>query len=269
MLRTLVYVGWLLLAAFVLAACEGEATPLAAEIPPTPTPTQLPVTPQPIRYALGMNTLNAVAELSLLESAAQVEQLTAPASAADLGTRFDLIAQYGQQAGWTPSEITPQVALVIDRLENPVLMDVLRGAVDAQAIVEMLNIPGMVARPTTPLNPADLRAQLANQGRPDGFGLVIGHTFVLGVEQVTRQLETINIETRTVALSEAALLNALEEGSVQAGLFIWTSDDQRAAWQTAFGAENVIDLYSLPISYLAREGLRITFSPGGWPLVEQ
>jgi hypothetical protein len=269
MVRSLRRVGWVLLAAFVLAACEGEATPLAAEIPPTPTPTQLPVTPQPIRYALSMNTLNAVADLALLESTAQVEQLTTPATLTDLGTRFDLIVQYGLQAGWTPSEITPQVALVIGSVENPALMDVLRGAISSQAIVDALRIPGMVAKPLTPLNPADLRTQLANQGRPDGFGLVLGHTFVLGVSQVAQQFEAINLETRTVALSEAALQNALEDGSVQVGLFLWTSDDQRSAWETAFGAENVIDLYSLPISYLAREGLPITFSPGGWPLVGQ
>ena len=94
----------------------------------------------------------------------------------------------------------------------------------------------------------------------------LGDASVPGGEQVIQQWETAGIEAQQTAMPEGAILKALTGGQYQAALMIWTNPDERGKWVTQFGAANVIDLYSLPISYLAVPGFQITFTPDGWPL---
>lgn len=254
---------------FFLVACEPETTPFPIEIPDTPTPVPPAVTPEPIRYALAPNTQAVVADLELIRASAQVEQLTEEANPAELSNRFDIIVTYGQIPGWTQSATPVTVALVINPLNDPDLEAILQSSINPDPIVEQIAIEGATARTVQTTPPGDLRTQLANLGRPDGFSLIIGHSFVPGTEQVADQLRTINITSRLEVFSHDRLFDALTNGDIPLGLLTWTTPEQRDQWITAFGTENVIDLFTLPVSYLATPDLTISFTPGGFPLAER
>ena len=58
----------------------------------------------------------------------------------------------------------------------------------------------------------------------------------------------------------------LSSGQIHLALVAWTASEQRETWVTRLSSANVIDLYTIPISYLALPELTITFTQGGWPL---
>jgi hypothetical protein len=76
----------------------------------------------------------------------------------------------------------------------------------------------------------------------------------------------MNIEARALPMTNQQILAALSTGQVQLALISWLTPEERNTWTGQFGMENVIDLYVLPISYLALPGLTITQTPSGWPL---
>jgi hypothetical protein len=49
----------------------------------------------------------------------------------------------------------------------------------------------------------------------------------------------------------------------------WTAPETKQAWAARVGDANVVDLYTLPISFWAADGLNITFTQGGWPLARR
>jgi hypothetical protein len=273
----------ILLAAFTisLAACGPEPTPFPVDVLDTPTPpaaaevaeTDAPAAAQGIRYALDVNTMGAVAELDQLSAAARVETLAQAVNPADLGTRFDLAAAYGDLPGSTRSPVTPHIALVVNTnhspLDNPLFANALRQALDPSAIIATLNLVGASADFSGAGNRASVRSALANAGWPDGVAVRLGHSALPGVQIVMEQLRAFGIRAEAVALDAAALTTNLNDGSVQIALIAWVSADERQVWVNAVGAANVIDLFSVPISYIAIEGLSITFTPAGWPLVEE
>ncbi|MBC7871994.1 MAG: hypothetical protein H7Y09_14205 [Chitinophagaceae bacterium] len=252
-----------------LSACEAPATPFPVEIAATETMPSPIATIEPIRYALDVNTIGFIAEMDQLQAAAQVEILGTTANPADLGGRYDLVAAYGAQSGWTLSPITLHIALVIGQIEDETLSEILRASINPQIVVDNLGIPGAIAEPTDILSASTLRAQMANRGKPDGYGLAIGAAYLPGAAQIVEQWTAINIETRLLWMSNAQIFTALESGEIQIALITWTTSEERQNWVERFGAENIIDLYTLPISYLAVPGLNISFTPGGWPLAER
>jgi len=260
----------LVMVVVVLAACGGEqATPFPAELPATPTNPPAATDIPPIRYVLAANTIGYVADLAALEDAAQVEQRAEAVDPAALGAAFDLVATYGAYEGWQRSPLTPQAMLVINPNADPLtpeLADLLRRAVNPQPVVDTLNIPGVIPAVAVSVSPRSVREQLANAGRPDGLQIALGHTFVPGAEAIAAQLEAINVDVRLVAYPLDEIEAALTAGSVQMALITWTAAEQQAAWRGLFGAAYTADLYNLPISYLAVDGLLITTTSGGWPL---
>jgi hypothetical protein len=111
-----------------------------------------------------------------------------------------------------------------------------------------------------------LRQELANAGFPDGFDLTIGHTYTPGALQIAKQFDRIGLITRLLLMDESELMAAFASGQLHLALIAWTTPESRQEWAAHFGEENVIDLYALPISYLASPGLSITFTVNGWPL---
>src|SRR5688572_4358973 len=95
----------------VLAACEAQATPLPAYIPPTDTPTPIPVTIQPVRYGLMPDTPENLPDLQAISELAQVTWLDVPPAPEALGLHYDVIAGYGERSGWTLAPVTPHVSL--------------------------------------------------------------------------------------------------------------------------------------------------------------
>jgi len=250
----------------VLAACAPKPTPFPVDIPPTPTATPIPgAPPTPIRYALAANTAGFVADWDLIASSGSIEQLTEAPNPADIGTRFEVIAAYGKWAGAAESPILPRVGLVINStfapLDDPTVANIVRRALDPAAILINLEIPGAEAAAAETAASITLRTELANVGWPDGFDTILAYEPIPGIAEISSQLAAIGIITKPIALS-----NSTWERTHLA-IITWTAPEKRAEWvERAGGESNVIDLYTLPVSYWAAPDLAITFTPGGWPL---
>ena len=258
---------WVLLV-LALAACGPQPTPFPVDVPVTPSP-QTPTERPPVRYALAPNTVDAVPDLDGLRASAQVEQLADEPQPDDLGARYDMVVMYGAPDGWT--EIgTIDIALLLrvddQRLTAP-LAEIVQRAIDQQAVLDELNAPGAtVITPSAATPASQLRALLANRGRPDGLSLVLGHDHVPGAGIIAAQLERANVFVRLDAMTTASLSHALDDGLAQVALVRYASDADLAEWQARYGAENVIPLLRIPLSYRAVPGLNVTLRADDWPL---
>jgi hypothetical protein len=58
-------------------------------------------------------------------------------------------------------------------------------------------------------------------------------------------------------------------GLFHIALITWATPEQRRTWTDLAGDTNVFDLFTLPISYLAVDGLNINFAPDGFPLASR
>lgn len=253
-----------LLVAKLLSACEPKATPFPVDIPPTPTLTPIPGVPSPIRYALAANTAGYVPDLDLIAASGSVDQLTEAPSSADIGERFDLIAAYGKWTGAAESPIVPRVALVVNPslppFDNPAVAAIMQRAINPMAILAAIEIRGAEAAPIETSSPIDLRTELANAGWPDGFDVALAYSPTPGIGAINSQLAAIGVIGQPIPLTNSSWERT------HIAMITWTSPEERAAWVERAGESNVIDLFTLPISYWAAPDLLITFTPGGWPL---
>lgn len=256
----------------LLTACEPEPTPRPVELRPNATPemtaTALADRIESLRYVLLPNTLNAVPDLSLIQSATNVIQL--PEGTTELPP-YDVAVMYGLEEGWTSSDYLPTVALIVSSdnplFENEAVLDVLRHSIAAEVVVEQLAINGAEAIMTETREPAALRTELANLGFPDGIVLTLGVGYVPGAAEVIEQLAAANIEVQSTLLGVNRIRDAFADNSLQAALVIWALPVEREGWVQRYGADNVIDLYSVPLSYKADPNLTVNLTPSGFPLV--
>jgi hypothetical protein len=249
----------------LLSACEPTATPFPVDIPPTPTTTPVRgAPPTQIRYALAANAAGFVPDLNLIAASGSIEQLTEAPNPSDIGERFDLIAAYGKWPEATESPVLPHVALVINTtlppFDDPAVINVVRRAIDPAAILAVLEIPGVEASPLETAASVILRTELANAGWPDGFDVILAYRPIPGIAEMTRQLASIGLIGQPIALSNSPWERT------HIAIITWAATEEHAAWVERAGDENVIDLFTLPISYWAAPDLSITFTPGGWPL---
>jgi hypothetical protein len=257
----------ILILMILLVACEEEATPYPVDLPATATAAPVATSVPPVRYALAANTLGYVAEYDRIAASGQLEQLTAAVNPAELGIRYDIVATYGQFDGWLLSPVTPHVMLVFGDALEPQLVDIVRRAVNPQAIMVELGIPGAIMTGESSISaPGIIRTELANLGHPDGLQLVAADAHAPGISQIAGQLADVNIETRQVKMANDEIRIAFEEGQIHMAMVIWTTAEQQQSWQALFGEENTLELYGLPISYLAMAELTISLTPGGWPI---
>jgi len=254
-------------------ACTPEATPFPVDIPTADNVTSVPSSSSTIRYALAANTDGYMGDLAFIQASAQVEQLTDPIDANGLGNRYDLLAAYGDLSGGIRSPITPHVTLVVNPtippLDDPFLRNILYRSLNTQAIIDFLAISGTVAAPRESSAPSTLRTELANAGWPDGLRMSVAYAYTPGAPQIIMQFQAAGIQAGVSPMSEDEIRKAFDEGQIQAALISWKTPAERTVWSSRFGEENVIDLYSVPISYIATPGLQITFTPGGWPIASR
>jgi hypothetical protein len=250
----------------LLAACKPEATPFPVDLPTrTPAGTSAPpdATPAPpgtIRYGIIGDERTVGTDLAALRASAQVEFINPPLNPTDLGTRFDVIAGYGDLPGGSRSPVVTHAALLIrplPPLDNPKVADILRRAIDPNAVSAALNISGATAEPGQAVSASALRGELANAGWPDGFDLALADTGIPGAAALAGQLSGIGISIHPQPVSDALA------AGIPLALVGWHTPEEQAALAKA---GTLLNLYQLPISYLAVEGLNITFTPGGWPL---
>ncbi|PJF22029.1 MAG: hypothetical protein CUN56_08040 [Phototrophicales bacterium] len=246
----------ILICVLILAACEAEPTPFPVDLPPTPEPTLAPTAIPAVRYGLDVNTAG------WMPNASSMIVMTEAVDPADLGGRFDLIAAYGLLDGWQQAPQPANVTLIVDPLAiSSDLIMVIFQAVDPGAVVTNLAIPGSMVLENLHVPPDMLLNTLANLGKPDGLGMAMGVTFVPGAEIIQAQLAAVNIHTRLVNLSHSEIAQAFAEKQIQLALVTWSDSPPDFS-----SAENMLNLYALPISYLAVDDLEITFTEQGFPV---
>jgi hypothetical protein len=245
----------------ILCACEQEPTPLPSvlptNVPPTPT-TDAEATPVPLRYAIDpyLFTYLTEADRSLITASAEILSPEQLPSQSDLGVNYDLIVVPGEPFAGLSAPTPMQISLLIDTtlspLDDPALADIVRHAVYVPLLEHFLiptPFPGTpTPTPSIPTNePNTLRADLANAGYPDGFDLTLSSPFATDpgiVLLLTNALARYGIDVRLVSSGEPAHLTL-----------------------TNLPTPNAIPLYTLPISYRAADGLTISFTPSGFPIV--
>ncbi len=253
----------------LLTACGPEATPFPVDIPTIngDSPSAPPTT---IRYALADNTRNFVSDLPLIQAAAKLEQLTESFDPTDLGSRFDIVAAYGDLPGSTRSPVTIHMALVINTtlspLDSPPLATLIRSSPDTDAIVNNIAIPGINALPIETLPASPLRTNLANAGWPDGILVRLIFVPLPGIDITTDYLASSSIRTQGESVTEQEAYDRLSDENIHLALVPWRTSEERRQLEEAVGEINVLDLYDIPISYVAVPNLEVTFTPGGWPI---
>lgn len=257
----------------LVTACTPRPTPFPVNLPTDLPFTATPPPAQAIRYGLHSNTNNALAEIERLAEDTILEQLEGPINENEPGIQYDIIAAYGDWSGWSRSEITPQAALLLNTtvfpLTEPRIVEMLRLSLDPQSLVTALAIPGTGAAYAGTTESKALHAELANMGYPDGFQIYLANGYVPGIDLVQLQLRAAGFESAVMILSDNEIRQAFSEGWLQMAVVLWTNSESHAAWVDVLGTANVIDLYSLPISYQVAPGLIVSFTPGGWPIARR
>jgi hypothetical protein len=180
------------------------------------------------------------------------------------------VVSYGDLAGGTRSPVVHHIALILNPstapLDNAVLINILRRSLNTQYIVAGLEMAGAEAVTFDSSSPTILRTELANAGWPDGLSLILAHVYTPGAATVAEDLRLAGIQAQLLSLTEIEVVTAFEEGRIQAALVTWKTAEERESWVSRFENENVIDLYSVPISYVAVSGLQVEFTDNGWPI---
>jgi hypothetical protein len=256
MIKRRLKLGWSLgLAAllFLACACEPEATPLPGNLPTrAPATATAEATPALVRYAIAPDALPYLAaeDQTLISASAEIIALDAPPAADDLGTRYDIVVALGSLPDSTLVPEPLRVSLIFDTslppLDDAEIELIVYQTVDPQAIARALGVPPEQAGAAPSPSRETLRARLANAGYPDGFDLTLA-AFAPGAETLVGLLEAIGVHARIVTdADEAAHLTLTTELATDA-----------------------LTILTIPIRYRAVDGLSITFTPSGFPIVSR
>lgn len=263
----------LALMALLLAACEAEATPAAVMVPDTPTAAASTATAAPpLRYGLLPNTDGFISteERTQLAQFALVEQIQQTSGSILAQDAYDIIAGYGIYDGWQRSAADQTVTLIVNTtqppLDDPEIVDAIIQNSQAENLVRGLQALGATTENPTQLNREALRALLANKGYPDGIVLNTFHDPLPGFDAWVSQLGDANVTLQTSQTAQDTLLDTNRFHLA----FVNVSDTARADLIDTYGSENVVDLYSLPISYELRDStISVTFTDTGWPIPQR
>ncbi len=255
----------IVLALCVLSACEQEATPFPIEIPPTETPTPPESSLPPVRYGIADNASAIVPNLG---TNTEVEIISGTIDPNRLNSEFDLLLTFGEVDSWTPSS-TLTVGLIQLPLTPPELNNIVTNAIVPQQIIDALSISGGTALYTPSKTSIELRDELANMGRPDGFSLSIGYINVPGAQSIPNQFSLINIDNRAETMSLDDIREALRTNALQIGIVVWSDDSEHNTWAEDFPDATILDLYTLPLSYVVVPDYTINSGALGFPIINR
>ncbi len=262
-----IFTGIMLFIGVMLTACEQETTPFPVEIPPTATPIPIESPLPPIRYGI----IASAQPIAInLESNMQITLITDVIDPATLGTEYDVLVTWGELDGWQQSPRPLNISLGINpnAIEIP-FQQLIMSAIDPQTLVESIGINGSMVLSSQELGKAQIRTELANAGRPDGFSLEIGAMAVPGISLMSEHLNSVNFEHRFVEITASDTPQIVTEQELEAVLFMWSDDNLLQEWNIALGEENIVHLFSLPVSYLTSTNTIVTFNQLGFPLVSR
>lgn len=252
----------LLTMSLFLVACETQSTPIAAVQTPMVTPELIMTIPPQIRYGLYPNVVDFVQDINLLQESALVEPMSAESAIGD----YDVVVAYGVYDGWQQSPISHHISLIINPnlapLDNENIRNILRQTFDSRAFLNVLNIVGTLSGTTQAVSPNETKIALANSGFPDGFVLTMAVETIPSLEAIAAQFTQRNIDLHVIENEP----NMLNNNRAHLLLILWTQEAQRTIWLEQVGEENILDLFTLPISYIASDNLNLTFTENGFPL---
>lgn len=244
--------------------CESQSTPIAALSTPTDIPqaTALPITSE-LRYGVTgnlasyMDNLSDTINFEVLDSTSVIDE-------------FDLVVAYGIYDGWQQSPLLHHVSLAINPnlapLDNPTLRDLIPQMIDTQALIARLDIAGIQpAQTQSPENRGVVRTILANAGYPDGVQLILAVESNLALDELVSQFALQSVDLRPTDMSESVF----SDNQAHLALFLWTQDTEREALASQVGDEHVIDLFTVPISYISPSSIAVDFSENGLPIPSQ
>ncbi len=245
--------------------CEAQSTPIAAISTPTDVPqttsTSIPI-PE-LRYGVAGNLAQTMDNLGDYPN---FEALDSTSSIDD----FDLVVAYGTYDGWQQSPHSHYISLAVNPnlppLGNPTLLDLVSQMIDTQALISAIDIRGIQqTRVQSPENIGTVRTILANAGYPDGVQLVLASNTGFALDELIAQFAVRSIDLRLMDMSESGF----DDNQAHLALFLWTRDNERDVLASQVGDENIIDLFTLPISYIARDDIAVDFSENGIPILSQ
>lgn len=259
-----------LIGLIVFSACQPEATPVANLAPPTATPDIVETIAPPVHYVLGTHIQNMdsirdeIAESALLIPASGLTEESL------LGTDYDIIADYGIVEGWEQSPVIPTVSLIINPnlapLNDDTIANVIRSGIDGVRIVNQTNISGTLPLAISTIRLTSLKTEFANMGYPDGFELQMSIAEIPNSDAIVNELHDLNIDLQLTQDTIENTVIQLTNNRLHLAVIKWHDVSEKALWTSAVGEMNVIDLYQLPISYLASPTLTITFTDNGFPI---
>jgi hypothetical protein len=254
---------------FIIAGCSPPPTPF----PVTPINSQEPTlapgaataaqlggalpTREPVRYGVLPNAERHAPLETLRRANMQITILGAESDA----TQFDVMTGFGVYDGWVRTDNAPTISLVINpQLEpfnNADLLALVRESVQIPVVLQ--DIPETEVRYTPAGDTAKNKTALANLGYPNGitiFGKVDSYP---GAREILGSMATTNINVLAAQNATAPHLQVIG----------WDNATLRETYVSEFGAENVIDLYTLPISYYLNGEFLTAFTDDGWVIVSR
>lgn len=247
----------------LLVGCTPQATPIAPVISASPDAPAQTVTDAPfLGYAVAPDLMRWLPD-SIHNDRIIIESYDGTSIEG-----YDLIVTYGDYAGWQKSPIGHVATLLIDPQRPPLdqadIRDLLTQALDPQAIIALINMPGMLpSESTRTLTPVQIRERLANLGYPDGISLTIVSERADLVTAIQTQLQSTSFLLTTLATPENDVRDRFTSGRTNLALIVAPPD-------TIASEDGItLPLLTIPISYLAREGLPITFTENGLPIVQE
>jgi hypothetical protein len=141
-------------------------------------------------------------------------------------------------------------------------VEIVRRAIRTDGIVSALGIEGSEAFPLSSEIAPTLRTSLANAGLPDGFDLSMAALYAPGAEIIAGQLAEIGIQTRV------SRIDVPQSGDLTSYHLILFGNGAQGITTGVAGAE-IIDLFTIPISYRAVPELTIEFNSDGFPLARR
>lgn len=206
---------------------------------------------EPLRYGILPNAAEYAPIAQLERTGLSVEIVNDTSRYED----YDALIGYGLYDGWEPVQAhTQPVVMALDvslaPLNQPDIAQVVRNAVNGISVAGQLNISGVYPLHTPSTSLVDA-SQLANIGYAEGVILYGVWDDLPGVAIVREQLARGG-----VTLVRLSGDNAAERAHMR----IERGDDT---------ATDALPLYTLPLSYRARDNLAVSFTDTGWLIISR